>query len=131
VLQDFVAVDTGEDLYNTYLDPPPATTSTVVATAPTPTSTPTPRYLVPVLRQGSNLIGGYYLDAAGHEDIAVLSVPSNVGEGGGCCVGWGSSVVGNVGLGKRKIGAVGREGKRGLEAAQVRELEDSLCCLRI
>lgn len=81
VLQDFMGVNTGEDLYITYLDPPPVTTSTTVATAPTPTSTPAPGYPAPVLRQENNLIGGYYLDAAGYEDIAVLSVPSFVGLG--------------------------------------------------
>lgn len=83
VLQDFVGVNTGEDLYNMYLEPPPpppTTTSAAMTTASaTPTSTPIPGYPPPVLRQENNLIGGYYIDAAGYEDIAVLSVPSFVG----------------------------------------------------
>ena len=78
VLQDFVGINTGEDLYNTYLEPPPTTTSTTT-TSPSATPTPAPGYPPPVLRQENNLIGGYYLGAAGYEDIAVLSVPSFVG----------------------------------------------------
>jgi hypothetical protein len=100
VLVDFTEVKSGEDLYKKYfawpdltvhLDqisanstsinygPPsmsPAPTSP--STGATATSTPQPGYPEPVIKQKNNLIGGYYLDAEGYEDVAVLSVPSFV-----------------------------------------------------
>ena len=80
VLQDFKGIKTGEDIYNKYLAPPPATSTAASPTStPKQTPTPAPGYPAPVIRQINNLIGGYYLDAAGYEDAAVLSVPSFVG----------------------------------------------------
>ena len=80
VLQDFKGIKTGQDIYNKYLAPPPATTAAASATGtPKQKPTPAPGYPAPVIRQTNNLVGGYYLDAAGYEDAAVLSVPSFVG----------------------------------------------------
>ena len=93
VLVDFTGIESGEDLYETYIVPEEvAATSTVTTTAPTSnatatstsaststTSTPAPGYPSPVIRQSNNLNGGYFLEGEGYEDVAVLSVPSFVG----------------------------------------------------
>ncbi|KIV98713.1 hypothetical protein, variant 1 [Verruconis gallopava] len=99
VLVDFTGIQTGTDLYQRYfawgdltvhLDqispnstapygPPsmsPQPTSPVSSS--TPTSTPAPGYPTPVIRQTNNLIGGYFLEGEGVDDVAVLSVPSFV-----------------------------------------------------
>ena len=79
VLVDFTGIENGQDLYNTYIAPAPTSTASSSASAsPAATSTPAPGYPAPVIRQENNLIGGYYLEGAGYDDIAVLSVPSFV-----------------------------------------------------
>ena len=83
---DFTGIQSGQDLYNTYVAPPaPSSTtssssSSSATAAPTSTSIPAPGYPSPVIRQDENLIGGYYLDTPGYENVAVLSVPSFVGD---------------------------------------------------
>jgi hypothetical protein len=80
VLQPFTGIQTGQDVYNQYLAPPPVTTTSPVPTnTPKPTSTPAPGYPPPVIRQQNNLIGGYYLSGPAYSSVAVLSVPSFVG----------------------------------------------------
>ncbi|KAI9689307.1 MAG: hypothetical protein M1822_009957 [Bathelium mastoideum] len=95
VLVDFAGIESGEDLYNTYIVPEEvAATSTAAATTAAPTanttsiastsatsttSTPAPGYPSPVIRQSNNLNGGYFLDGEEYSDVAVLSVPSFVG----------------------------------------------------
>ena len=93
VLVDFDGVESGEDLYNTYIAPEEvAATSTAATASPTAnatstttsaststTSTPAPGYPSPVIRQSNNLNGGYFLDGEEYSDVAVLSVPSFVG----------------------------------------------------
>ncbi|KAJ9665374.1 hypothetical protein H2201_004451 [Coniosporium apollinis] len=59
----------------------PGVTSTV-AVGPTSTVTPPPGYPAPVITQTLNYIGGYYIDDAGYEDVAVLTIPSFVGVSG-------------------------------------------------
>jgi hypothetical protein len=104
VLTNFTGISTGEDLYRlkfTYPanqgpplnvpDPLPTpkptptttpTSSSAPAASPTPPSTtPAPGYPSPVIRQVNNLIGGYYLDGPGYEDVAVLNVASFVSLG--------------------------------------------------
>jgi hypothetical protein len=81
VLQPFTGIQTGQDVYNQYLAPPPVTTTSTSAATSTPTSTPAPGYPPPVIRQENNLIGGYYLSEPAYSSIAVLSVPSFVGLG--------------------------------------------------
>ena len=78
ILQPFTNISTGQDIYNEYLVAP-LPTQTAAASTPPATPTPAPGYPSPVIRQISNLIGGYYLDQPGYEDVAVLSVPSFVG----------------------------------------------------
>ena len=95
VLVDFAGVESGEDLYDTYIVPeevaatatatttaPPGnvtSTSTSAASTTSTTSTPAPGYPTPVIRQSNNLNGGYFLDGEDYLDVAVLSVPSFVG----------------------------------------------------
>lgn len=92
VYESFVNVTTGQEVYNTYLDPGSATTaasegeaesgfgsaSPVVRAVAAAAGTPAPGYPTPVIRQANNQIGGYYLNVTGYEDAAVLSVPSFV-----------------------------------------------------
>jgi hypothetical protein len=81
VLQPFTGVQSGQDIYDQYLAPPPASTtsSSSSSSATSATSTPAPGYPRPVLRQANNLIGGYYLSNPAWSSVAVLSVPSFVG----------------------------------------------------
>lgn len=103
ILANFTGIESGEDLYrlqfaidtsdtSEHIGEPtstvttssasstlPASTSAVSSPAQTPT--PAPGYPPPVIRQINNLIGGYYIEAEGYEDVAVLSVPSFVGLG--------------------------------------------------
>ncbi|GAB7347877.1 hypothetical protein MBLNU459_g5404t1 [Dothideomycetes sp. NU459] len=102
VLASFDGITSGADIYQTYFAVPEiafanalelatATTSSASSTAAasstsaasptTATSTPAPGYPTPVIRQSNNLNGGYFLDGAGFEDVAVLTVPSFVGLG--------------------------------------------------
>ena len=64
-----------------------AATSTAVSTAAASSTAPavatytsTPSYPVPVVRHPENWIAGYYLNFSGYESVAVLSVPSFVGD---------------------------------------------------
>jgi hypothetical protein len=94
ILTPFTGVHSGEDLYRLKFAIPaspsasPAATSSASASptstptatsTPVPTPTPAPGYPPPVIRQINNLIAGYYIDAPGYEDVAVLAVPSFVG----------------------------------------------------
>jgi hypothetical protein len=91
VLVDFTDITSGADLYKKYFTPPdstfdlksgPTVTPTQPAAAQTAASTPAPGYPSPVVRQSMNLIGGYFLDDPAYSDVAVLSVPSFVGDDG-------------------------------------------------
>lgn len=83
VLTSFRNIQSGADLYKTYVNPKVSVTSSVsvnnnaVATA---TVSPRPGYPSPVVIQQNNYIAGYYLDEPGYEDIAVLACTSFVGE---------------------------------------------------
>ena len=97
----FANITSGEDVYSTYFAVPEeafdnafalvsSTSSAAIATstagnstasatvAAVATSTPAPGYPVPVVREKSNLNSGYYIDAPGYEDVAVLVMPSFV-----------------------------------------------------
>jgi hypothetical protein len=89
VLVDFAGITSGEDVYKKYFTPPdstfnlvegpkvkPTETASVASTA----ATPAPGYPSPIFREAHNLIGGYFLDDPAYADVAVLSVPSFVGE---------------------------------------------------
>jgi hypothetical protein len=95
VLVPFNNITSGEDIYKSYFTPDPedvepaeqlatSTTSSVSSTA-SPTSSaasttiPAPGYPSPIIREMNNLNSGYFLDGAGYDDVAVLSVPSFVG----------------------------------------------------
>ncbi|KAF2640525.1 peptidase S41 family protein [Massarina eburnea CBS 473.64] len=54
--------------------------SSVEAAAEDATQTASPGYPVPAVPGPTGLINGFYLDAAGYEDVAVLSVPSFVSQ---------------------------------------------------
>lgn len=100
VLTNFTGVTDGESLYKlkfTYPqdtsfhngEPSPTTTSSIVssasstssaaATSTAATTTPAPGYPSPIVRQINNLNGGYFLEGAGYEDVAVLNAASFVG----------------------------------------------------
>ncbi|KAB8336737.1 hypothetical protein FH972_021046 [Carpinus fangiana] len=81
VKKSFSGVKSGADVYKKLLDAPITPDATVAAPEAAPTSTPAPGYPPPVLRQSQNLIGGYYINKPGYKDVAVLSVPSFVGDG--------------------------------------------------
>ena len=86
VLVPFTGIQSGQDLYDAYVAPPVSTaTTSAVSTTPSATSTttsiPAPGYPTPIIRNSENLLGGYYLTEVGYDDIAVLSVPSFVGDG--------------------------------------------------
>lgn len=104
ILANFTGIESGEDLYRLQFaiegtdtsahisDPTVTTTSSSSSSSAAPTSpsttsspaqtpTPAPGYPAPVIRQINNLIAGYYIDAPGYEDVAVLAVPSFVGLG--------------------------------------------------
>ena len=100
----FANITSGEDVYSTYFAVPEEAfdnafvqaSSTTVAAIPTSTAgnstasstaapvakaTPAPGYPVPVVREMSNLNSGYYINAPGYEDVAVLVIPSFVSSG--------------------------------------------------
>ena len=84
VLTSFTGIESGADLYSTYVNPTLSASSSVgvnndVAAA-TPTASPRPGYPSPVVIQENNYIAGYYLEEPGYEDIAVLACTSFVGE---------------------------------------------------
>jgi hypothetical protein len=102
-VQNFTGVTDGPSLYQTYLVPPiadltvdlvnnplstpgatPTPTGTMTSATPIATPTPVPAppgYPAPLFRSIENLNGGYYLDGAGYEDVAVLNIASFVGDG--------------------------------------------------
>lgn len=101
VLVDFENITTGADIYATYFATPAdaeanalelvlsseaststSTTSAASTSSQTTTSTPAPGYPSPVVRHSENLNSGYFLSGTGFDDVAVLSVPSFVGEDG-------------------------------------------------
>ncbi|WPH02081.1 Hypothetical protein R9X50_00493600 [Acrodontium crateriforme] len=97
VLRPFTGVTNGEELYemffalptgepeeaeyyatHTVAPAPTPATSTAAANAAAATTIPAPGYPSPIIREMSNLNSGYFLEGAGYDDIAVLSVPSFV-----------------------------------------------------
>ena len=103
VLYEFSGVTDGESFYQKFCTGPSPTASasasastTATATANVTTSataaasttasspsslfTATPGYPIPLIRHSENLIAGYYLNYTGYGDVAVLSVPSFVGD---------------------------------------------------
>lgn len=73
-------VTDGESLYQKFFSGQATSTTTASATpSATTTSIPAPGYPPPVYREQSNLIGGYFLEDD-YSDIAVLSVPTFVGD---------------------------------------------------
>ncbi|KAF2811787.1 uncharacterized protein BDZ99DRAFT_497434 [Mytilinidion resinicola] len=81
----FEGVDSGETFFSRFCTGPkaPEPTPTPSGTPEAPSSTPAPptptptNYPEPVVYDAVGLtIGGYYLDGAGYEDVAVLSIPS-------------------------------------------------------
>lgn len=102
VLVPFDNITSGEDIYQTYFAVPAglvqsaeeAALSTSVSTSASATSTssaaptsstaasttiPAPGYPSPIIREKNNLNSGYFLEGAGYDDVAVLSIPSYVG----------------------------------------------------
>lgn len=88
---DFTGVNTGEDFYQKFCNPanaPPPTTGTGSGQPATPSTPPTgppgtrqpetpniPGFPMPAIRDsGANITAGYFLQGAGYEDVAVLSV---------------------------------------------------------
>lgn len=68
------------DLINSPTKEPGPSSTATAATTPTPVPAP-PGYPQPQFRSIENLNGGYYLDGAGYEDVAVLNIASFVGDG--------------------------------------------------
>ncbi|KAL9057637.1 MAG: hypothetical protein Q9162_002252 [Coniocarpon cinnabarinum] len=83
VIVDFTGIQSGTDLYNTYINPPQTsgTSASTASASATPTSIAAPGYPSPVIRNSQNLVGGYYLNSPGYQDAAILSIPSFVGDG--------------------------------------------------
>jgi hypothetical protein len=104
-VQNLTGVTDGPSLYKTYFVPPipnltvdlvnnptsepgqtPTPTGTTTTSSSTPPATatpapPPPGYPQPVFRSVENLNGGYYLNEAGYQDVAVLNIASFVGDG--------------------------------------------------
>lgn len=83
VMISFNGINSGAALYHHFVNPSGAKKRSNVATSTTSTvttTTPRPGYPTPVDIQTNNFIGGYYLTAAGYEDVAVLSVASFEGK---------------------------------------------------
>nr|POE48096.1 peptidase s41 family protein ustp [Quercus suber] len=98
VLVPFDGINTGEDIYRSFFIPPngqvefaetnASTTAVAISTASMSSSSssmaattiPAPGYPSPLIREPANLNSGYFLDGADYDDIAVLSVPSFVGD---------------------------------------------------
>lgn len=86
VLIPFTGINSGEDLYRLRFAVP--TPSSAFAPNETTTTTPTPTvpptiptvpavgYPPPVIKLPNNVIGGYYLEGEGYDDVAVLTVAS-------------------------------------------------------
>ena len=86
VLLPFRGINSGADLYKTYINPQAFYPSSATvggqqgaAAASTPTPFPRPGYPVPVFNQHLNYVSGYYLNETGYTDVAVLAVTSFVG----------------------------------------------------
>ncbi|KAK5116770.1 hypothetical protein LTR62_007444 [Meristemomyces frigidus] len=99
VLSDFSNITSGEDIYSQYFIPPATsigsaeelatmTTSSASSVLPSSTSSaptsstttiPAPGFPSPIIREMDNTNSGYFLDGAGYDDVAVLSVPTFVG----------------------------------------------------
>ncbi|KAF2688964.1 hypothetical protein K458DRAFT_331662 [Lentithecium fluviatile CBS 122367] len=83
----FRGISTGEDLAKTFFNYNTASVdsqSTPVSSAENeaPLAPAAPGYPVPVVPGPSNLINGFYVNAASYEDVAVLQVPSFIGSTG-------------------------------------------------
>jgi Peptidase family S41 len=82
VLQDFVGITNGQDIYDQYLTGHPTRSGYLIPGTGIPRTPPAPGYPAPVLRQINNNIGGYYLDGSPYDDVAVLTVGSFLGVDG-------------------------------------------------
>ena len=85
---DFTGVNTGEDFYQKFCNPanaPPQTAGAGATTSPStappapgtlqPPEPAIPGFPMPAIRDsGANITAGYFLQGAGYEDVAVLSV---------------------------------------------------------
>nr|POE93301.1 peptidase s41 family protein ustp [Quercus suber] len=100
VLVPFDDITSGVDIYQTFFTPPhgqpqcaevnasttAAATSTIsassssISSSAAATTIPAPGFPSPLIREPQNLNSGYFLEGAGYEDVAVLSVPSFVGD---------------------------------------------------
>jgi hypothetical protein len=97
VLVDFKDITTGQSVYDRLfrinddmtidlnaVNPDDPRFPQVQSQAPkTVTPIPAPGYPTPVVRMATNDLGGYFLDAAGYEDVAVLTVTTFIGSGDG------------------------------------------------
>lgn len=77
--QNFTGIKSGEDVYYKFVNLPEYVPAPNEPTSMTPV--PAPGYPPPVVKEYNNYIGGYFVDEPGYEDIAVLSMPSFVGDG--------------------------------------------------
>ncbi|KAF2463622.1 peptidase S41 family protein-like protein [Lindgomyces ingoldianus] len=82
VLQSFRGINTGEELATQwfYYGSNAASTQLGESASPAALAVTAPGYPTPVTPGPSNLINGFYVDAPGYEDVAVLQVPNFVGE---------------------------------------------------
>jgi hypothetical protein len=81
-LVNFRGITTGEELAKRvfYLGPATAKVDQPGEVSPPATSAATPGYPNPVVAGPRNLINGFFIDAPGYEDVAVLQVPNFVGD---------------------------------------------------
>lgn len=76
VIGDFTGVTDGETFYEVFCNPLATTTeSNTTTTENTTTVVSVPGYPSPVVLHPEGAIGGYFLDGAAYDDVAVLSIP--------------------------------------------------------
>jgi hypothetical protein len=77
VVGDFSGVTDGETFYKVFCNPNGVSTDSVASTDASNSTTvqPSKGYPSPVILHDELVIGGYYLDGEGYEDVAVLSIP--------------------------------------------------------
>lgn len=73
VNQDFSNINTGKDVYDSFLNQGPPQTSSKRSIVKRATAI---GYPDPVILHSEAVVGGYYLTGTGYEDVAVLSIPS-------------------------------------------------------
>ena len=80
VLQDFLGITSGQDIFDYYLTKYPNRTGILNPGNGIPQPVLSPGYPAPIQGQPNNYLRGFYLDGPGYENIAILTVSKFLGQ---------------------------------------------------